>query len=137
MRHTLPVQNGKKGLQTTVYPGHLGDYLNNVAVVYTPEGLCFSHNGDQNAGQIAQDTLWLFHIKNQHKIDVLMYNSYMRPAWIKGFDPDLAISAHENELGHSIHSRHSFWKMHERSKSIPYPLFVMSWGEAFHYIQEN
>jgi L-ascorbate metabolism protein UlaG (beta-lactamase superfamily) len=137
MRHTLPVQNGKQELKTTVYPGHQGDYLNNVAVVYTPEGLCFSHNGDQNAGQIEEDTLWLFDIKNQHQIDVLMYNSYMSPTWIRGFDPDLVISAHENELGHGIHSRHPFWKMHRRAESIRYPLLVMSWGEAFHYIPKN
>ena len=74
-RHILPLQNGNKELETTIYPRHQGDYLNNVAVVYTPEGLCFSHNGDQNAGQMAEDTLWLFDIKNQHQIDVLMYNS--------------------------------------------------------------
>ena len=135
--HTLPIQNGINELETTVYPGHQGDYLNNVAVVYSPEGLCFSHNGDQNAGQIAEDTLWLFDIKNQHQIDVLMYNSYMSPTWISGFDPDLVISAHENELGHGIHSRHPFWKMHERSESIPFPVLVMSWGEAFHYIPKN
>ena len=136
-RHTLPVQHGRKELETIIYPGHQGNYLNNVAVVYTPEGLCLSHNGDQNAGQIAEDTIWLFNIKNQHKIDVLMYNSYMRPTWIHGFDPDLVISAHENELGHGIHSRHPFWKMHRRAESIPYPLLVMSWGEAFHYIPKN
>ncbi len=52
-------------------------------------------------------------------------------------DPDLVISAHENELGHGIHSRHPFWKMHKRSKSIAYPLLVMSWGEAFHYYSKN
>ena len=107
-RHTLPVQSGRKEVKTTVYPGHQGDYLNNVVVVYTPEGLCFSHNGDQNAGQIAEDTLWFFDIRNQHQMDVLMYNAYMSPAWIKGFDPVLVISAHENVLGHGIHSRHPF-----------------------------
>jgi len=136
-RHILPVQNGKQKLKTTIYPGHQGDYLNNVAVVYTPEGLCLSHNGDQNSGQAAEDTLWLFDIKSQHNIDVLMYNSYMSQTWIRGFDPDLVISAHENELGHGIHSRHPFWKMHRRAESIPYPLLVMSWGEAFHYKPKN
>jgi hypothetical protein len=137
MTNTWPEKTAKQEINTTVYPGHQGDYLNNVAVVYTPEGLCFSHNGDQNAGQIEEDTLWLFDIKNQHQIDVLMYNSYMSPTWIRGFDPDLVISAHENELGHGIHSRHPFWKMHRRAESIPYPLLVMSWGEAFHYIPKN
>lgn len=133
-KQTLSVQNGKRALETYIYPGHQGDYLNNVVVVHTPEGLCLSHNGDQNAGQMEKDTLWLFDIRNHHKIDVLMYNSYMRPAWISGFDPELVISAHENELGHGIHSRHPFWRMHERSRTIPYPLLVIAWGESFHYV---
>ena len=136
-KQVLPIQNGEKELKTIIYPGHQGDYLNNVSIVYTPEGYCFSHNGDQNAGHSAQDTLWLFDIKNQHQIDFLMYNSYMSPTWIRGFDPDLVISAHENELGHGIHSRHPFWKMHKRSESIVYPLLVMSWGESFHYIPKK
>jgi L-ascorbate metabolism protein UlaG (beta-lactamase superfamily) len=136
-KQSLSIQNGENTLETVIYPGHQGDYLNNVAVVYTPEGLCFSHNGDQNAGQIEGDTLWLFDIGNHHRIDVLMYNSYMRPAWISGFDPELVISAHENELGHGIHSRHPFWRMHERAETIPYPLLVLAWGESFHYVPEK
>jgi len=133
MKHILPVGKGKYELKATIYPGHQGDYLNNVSVIYTPEDFCFSHNGDQNAGHIAEDTIWLHDIKNHHQVDVLLYNSYMSPTWISGFDPDLVISAHENELGHGIHSRHPFWKMHKRSKSLTYPLLVMSWGESFHY----
>lgn len=136
-KQVLPLQNGKQSLEATIYPGHQGDYLNNVSVVYTPEGYCFSHNGDQNAGQAAEDTLWLFDIKNQHQIDVLMYNAYMSIHWIRGFDPDLVLSAHENELGHGIHSRHGFWKMHKRSELIANPLLVMSWGESFHYIPKK
>lgn len=131
--HKIPVQNGKKELEAVIYPGHQGDYFNNVTVVYTPEGICISHNGDQNAGQIDTDSVWLFNIYKQHKIDVLMYNSYMSHDWIKGFDPKLVISGHENELGHGIHSRHPYWKMHERSKKIPYDLLVMTWGESFNY----
>jgi L-ascorbate metabolism protein UlaG (beta-lactamase superfamily) len=131
--HKIPVQGGKKELRAMIYPGHQGDILNNVPVVYTPEGLCFSHNGDQNSGQVENDTVWLFNIYKQHDIDVLLYNSYMRPDWIKGFDPKLVISGHENELGHGIHSRHPYWKMHERMKPIPYPVVVMAWGESFHY----
>lgn len=136
-KQLLPIRNDGLELETFIYPGHQGDYLNNVVVLLTPEGLCFSHNGDQNAGQAATDTLWLFDIKNQHKIDVLMYNSYMSPTWISGFDPDLVLSAHENELGHGIHSRHPFWKMHKRSEYIDCPLLVMSWGESYHYIPKR
>jgi hypothetical protein len=133
----LPIKNGNKELEAIIFPGHQGDYLNNISLVYTPEGYCFSHNGDQNYGHAAEDTLWLFDIKNKHQIDVLMYNSYMSPTWIRGFDPDLVLSAHENELGHGIHSRHPFWKMHKRAESIIYPLLVMSWGESFHYIPKK
>ena len=133
-KQQVPLAGGQKTVEAIIYPGHQGDYLNNVSVVYSPEGLCFSHNGDQNAGNIQEDTLWLNEIGKRHEIDFLMYNSYMRPEWISGFDPELVISAHENELGHGIHSRHPFWRMHERSATIPYPLLVMSWGEAYHYI---
>ena len=129
----IPVQNGKIILEAVIYPGHQGDYLNNVPVVYTPEGMVFSHNGDQNAGQIEIDSIWLFNVHKDHPIDVLLYNSYMKPEWIKGFDPKLVISGHENELGHGIHSRHPYWKMHQRMESIPYPLVVMTWGESFSF----
>jgi len=135
--HKIPVQNGKHELVTKIYPGHQSNYLNNVTVVTTPEGLCFSHNGDQNGGKIAEDSVWLFNIYKQHEIDVLLYNSYMRPEWIKGFNPKLVISGHENELGHGIHSRHPYWKMHERMKPFPYPVLVMSWGESFHFYKKQ
>jgi L-ascorbate metabolism protein UlaG (beta-lactamase superfamily) len=133
LEHSIPVKNGDSEMMAKIYPGHQGDYLNNVVVFTTPENLCISHNGDQNAGQIAKDTMWLFNIHKHHNIDVLLYNSYMQPSWIKGFNPKLVISGHENELGHGIHSRHPYWKMHERSKSIPYPLIVMTWGESYLY----
>lgn len=133
--HKLPVQNGNKTLEVVIYPGHQGKILNNIPVVYTPDGYCFSHNGDQNYGNMKVDTVWINDIKNHHKIDVLMYNSYMSSNWIKGFDPELVLTAHENELGHGIHSRIPYWKIHKRLESISYPYVVMAWGEKYYYLK--
>jgi len=135
--HILPIQKGKQELKVVIYPGHQGDYLNNIPVVYTPDGFCLSHNGDQNYGNMAQDTIWLFNIKDHHRINVLMYNSYMSSDWISGFNPELVITGHENELGHGIHSRHPYWEMHQRLKSVPYSFVVMAWGEKYHYFSKK
>lgn len=134
--HTLSIQNGKQKLKVVIYPGHQDKILNNIPVIYTPDNLCFSHNGDQNSGNMAQDTTWLFNIKDHHNIDVLMYNSYMSSKWISGFDPELVITGHENEFGHGIGHRIPYWEIHHRLKSVPYPYVVMAWGEKYHYIKE-
>jgi len=135
--HSLPIQEGKQELKVVIYPGHQKDILNNIPVIYTPDGFCFSHNGDQNYGNMAEDTLWIHNIKDHHQIDVLMYNSYMSSSWISGFEPELVMTAHENELGHGIHSRHPYWEMHARLKSIPYPFVVTAWGEKYHYFKKS
>jgi hypothetical protein len=131
------IQEGKQELKIIIYHGHQKDILNNIPVIYTPDGFCFSHNGDQNYGNMKEDTVWINDIKNHHKIDVLMYNSYMSSNWISGFDPELVMTAHENELGHGIHSRHPYWEMHARLKSIPYPFVVTAWGEKYHYFKKS
>ncbi|SHF20664.1 hypothetical protein SAMN05444274_10439 [Mariniphaga anaerophila] len=134
---TLRCGDGEKVLKVVVYPGHQGDLLNNVPVIYTPDGLCISHNGDQNLGRNPQDTLWINSIKQNHQIDVFMYNSYMHQSAIYGFNPKLVLTGHENELGHGIHSRHGSWKYHERLDPMPYPYIITAWGEKYHYFKKT
>ncbi|NND06840.1 MAG: hypothetical protein HKN87_10715 [Saprospiraceae bacterium] len=133
IKHAIPIRDGTIKLEAVIYPGHQGELLNNVPIIYMPEGYCISHNGDQNQGQIAQDSLWMNTIKEAHNLDVLLYNSYMHQRWIPKFNPKLVVSGHENELSHGIHSRHPYWAMHQRLKPMDYPLVVMVWGERFDY----
>lgn len=37
----LPIQNGNNELDAIIYPGHQGDYLNNVSIVYTLKVIAF------------------------------------------------------------------------------------------------
>ena len=134
--HNLSYQDGKKALKVVIYPGHQAnhDMYNNVPVIYTPDGLCISHTGDQNIrDNNPQDTVWIHDIKNHHKVDVLMYGVYMPHPLIKGFDPKLVIAGHENEMGHGIHSRFPYWRVHDRLKTLPYPYVILTWGEKYHY----
>lgn len=131
--HTLPVQNGNQELKLVVHPGHqyVGfDILNNIPVVYTPEGLSFSHTGDQDSWN---DSLMISEIKDSHEIDILMCHSLMDVEWLRGFDPHMILPGHENEMSHPIHRRWSYWDKYARLDLLPYPYVVISWGEKYHY----
>ena len=145
---TLPVQGGKQILEVIVYPGHQGENIeNNVSLVKTPEGLSFSHMGDQSN---SDDFEWIDEVGNNHVVDVLMPNCWttdiVRVA--KGFNPALVITGHENEMGHTIDHREPYWLTYQRregsdrfggSSELGYdtPLILMTWGESYHYKREN
>ncbi len=145
---TLPVQGGKQILEVIVYPGHQGENIdNNVSLVKTPEGLSFSHMGDQsNSG----DFEWIDEVGNNHAVDVLMPNCWTTDIArvAKGFNPVLIITGHENEMGHTIDHREPYWLTYQRkegsdrfggSSEIGYdtPLILMTWGESYHYKKEK
>ena len=144
----LPVQGGLKKLKVVVYPGHQGENIeNNVSLVITPEGLSFSHMGDQSN---SNDFEWIDEVGNNHVVDVLMPNCWttdiVRVA--NGFSPALIITGHENEMGHTIDHREPYWLTYQRREGsdrfggqsdIGYdtPLILMTWGESYHYKREN
>lgn len=126
-----------KGLKLKVinYPGHQESLINNVYLVITSEGLSFLHSGDQ---MNKEDFSWIDHVWENHKIDVAMINSwamYPEQRVEKGFRPNIIIPGHENELGHSIDHRESYWLNDVRlgDKSV-FPWVQMVWGEKYHYI---
>ena len=145
---SLPVQGGKLILKVVVYPGHQGENIeNNVSLVITPEGLSFSHMGDQSN---SNDFEWIDEVGNNHVVDVLMPNCWttdiVRVA--KGFNPALIITGHENEMGHTIDHREPYWLTYQRRdgsdrfggrSGVGYdtPLILMTWGESYHYKREN
>ena len=141
---TLSVKGGGQTLEVVVYPGHQGEQIeNNVSLVRTPDGLCFAHMGDQsNAG----DFSWIDEVHSHFDVDVLLPNCWTTDIVrvIKGFEPEVVITGHENELGHTIDHREPYWLSYQRREGsdrfdgnldIGYdtPLILMTWGESYHY----
>ena len=141
----LPVQGGKRQLRVVVYPGHQGPETdNNVCLVITPEQLSFCQTGDQWDG--GHDFDWIDQVGSHHRVDVLLPNCWTMDIVrvVKGFDPQLIITGHENEMGHTIDHREPYWLTYQRkvgsdrfggSRLVGYdrPLLVMTWGESYHY----
>jgi L-ascorbate metabolism protein UlaG (beta-lactamase superfamily) len=143
---TLPIENGREELKVVIYPGNqMRSHRNNVPLVITPEGYSISHMGDQiNEGNFMIDYEWIDVVKNHHKVDILI-----PPCWtneihriVQGFDPELVIPGHENELGHPVDDRVPYWGDSEyleltypELKKSDYPLVLMVWGESYHYVR--
>lgn len=125
-------------LRVVVFPGHQEEtILNNVYLVFTPEGISVLHTGDQsNTG----DFVWIDHIGDNYPVDVAMVNSwsyYPGQRLANGIRPKLIIPGHENELGHSIDHREPYWLNYNRlGDGIKYPWIQMTWGESYHYIHK-
>lgn len=127
----------EKGIKLSyiTFPGHQGEtVLNNVYLVFTPEGFSFSHTGDQS---FAKDFEWIDKIGDNFKVDVVMTNSWSSTPELrlaKGYRPRLIISAHENELGHTIDHREPYWlneiRLGDKSR---FPWIQMAWGEKYSY----
>jgi len=129
----LPLRGGQVELDVVIYPGHQGDDLpNNVTLVFTPDGISFCQTGDQSNDD---DFEWIDQVGANHQVDVLMPNCWTTDIarLVAGIDPELVITGHENELGHSIDHREPYWLTYDRMSRSPYPLVVMTWGESFHY----
>lgn len=130
---SLPLK--QMNLKVVTCPGHQGnDILNNVYLVFSPEGICFAHTGDQsNSG----DLEWIDKIGDSFHVDVLMVNSWSYfPEFrlAKGFRPELIIPGHENELNHSIDHREPYWLNCVRLGDDPsFPWIQMAPGEKYHY----
>jgi len=145
---TLPVQGGELMLKVVVYPGHQGENIeNNVSLVITPEGLSFSHMGDQSN---SNDFEWIDEVGNIHNVDVLMPNCWTTDIVRvdSGFSPAIIITGHENEMGHTIDHREPYWLTYQRregsdrfggSIGVGYdtPLILMTWGESYHYKRDR
>jgi len=144
----LPIQNGTRQLSVVVYPGQQyqsGGVPNNVVLIFTPEGMSFAHNGDQINDpypEYQEDYKWIDHVGEKHRVDVLMTNCWLSDIYrfTRGFDPELVIPGHENELGHPIFDRVPYWgDAAELKLTYPellaskYPVLQMTWGESYLY----
>lgn len=128
----LRLDKKEMDLNVVVYPGHQGaDILNNVILIYTPEGYTLCHTGDQS---FKADFDWIDDVHVHHKIDILIPNCWTTdpPRAARGFHPHLIIPAHENELGHTIDHREAY-TLNYSKWNVPYNKIIMTWGESFHY----
>ncbi len=132
---TLKIQDGKQFLKVVNYPGHQGkDIENNVPLVFSPEGMSFVQTGDQSGPESDWD--WIDEVGIKNRVDVLFPNCWTPDIHrvVKGFNPKLVITGHENEMGHTIDHRESNWLTYTRLKGSPYPFLLLTWGESYHYI---
>lgn len=126
----VALKSGQK-LQVRIYPGHQSNMMNNVYAVTTPEKYTVCHTGDQHN---KQDMEWIANVKNHSpRIDALMINCWTRNLTkaIEGFNPHYVLTGHENEMGHTIDHRESFWLTFKKIAPTKYPYVVMAWGEWF------
>jgi L-ascorbate metabolism protein UlaG (beta-lactamase superfamily) len=138
-KQKISLPQKKTDLEVMVCPGHQGeDILNNVYLVYTPDGICLAHTGDQSN---SEDLSWIDKIGDNNSIDVLMINSWSYyPGFrlAKGFHPRLIIPGHENELNHTIDHREPYWLNYIRlGDDASFPWIQMAPGEKFHYFSAN
>lgn len=132
-RRPVRIQNGRVTLEVATYPGHQVKTPNNFYVIYTPDGISFSHNGDQANDE---DFNWIDQIGDHQQVDVFLANCTAIQRMLDGVDADIIITGHENELGHRIEVRIPNWHVYELQEESTYPLVLMAWGEEFHYLPE-
>ena len=123
---SLPAKNATLTVQ--VYPGRQGNILNNVYAITLPEGQTIMHTGDQDYS----DDL-VAKISGSIKVDILLVQCWMIPMekFVSGVRPKLVISGHENEMGHTIDHRESYWLTFRRMVDVKVPFVVMAWGESY------
>ena len=121
-----------------VLPGHQDNIYNNINVVeFHGEGTV-AQTGDQWNGP---DLSWIVNVYKHYNIDVLMPNCWIHDMEesIRGFNPKLIITGHENELGeHSIDHREAYWVTIKKMEAMPnlnIPYVLMTWGEWYDYLK--
>lgn len=143
-KQTLAIRNKSILLDVVIYPGHqMKKNLNNVPLVFTPEGITVSHMGDQiNEGDFMIDYDWIDQVAKNYAVDILLPPGWTNELFriVKGFDPKLVIPGHENELGHTVDDRVPFWGdstylelTNDELYKSQYSVIQMIWGESFHY----
>lgn len=125
------LKNGKS-VQVRIFPGHQSELLNNLYVVTTEDKHTVAHTGDQYH---KEDIEWIMNIqKDIPQPDALIVNCWTNRMsdLVNGFNPQLVITGHENEMGHTIDHREAFWLTFQKMEKISKDYLVMGWGEWYH-----
>lgn len=140
IRHEVPfdtiLATTRHNLKVKIFPGHQDELQNNIYVVTMPEGYTVAHTGDEWEDNQMD---WIPTVSTQlpKQLDVLIVDcwAYKLNEFIKGFNPKVVVTGHENELGHTIDHREAFWLTYYKMETlaIPTPYVIMSWGEWYDY----
>lgn len=127
---TVPFAN--LGMTLKILPGHQDDIYNNIYVLTFKNGISVAHTGDQYN---QEDLKWIDNIRNEMHIDVLLVNCWINSLerTVKGFNPRLIITGHENEMEHTIDHREAYWMTMRKYAPLPYTNVLMTWGENYLY----
>jgi hypothetical protein len=68
-------------------------------------------------------------------VDIYLPNCWMPDLdrAVRGVNPRLVITGHENEMAHTVPHREDYTQTYNRLHGIPYPALVMTWGESYAY----
>lgn len=120
--------NGVK-LDCTIIPGHQDHLQNNIVIARTPSGFGACMTGDQwHDG----DKEWIFDLKGKiPPVDLLITHcwAYNLPEFVGAFSPRVAVTSHENELGHTADHREALWLSLRKAEATDPQCVVMTWGE--------
>ncbi|HUU27718.1 MAG TPA: hypothetical protein VM123_07890 [archaeon] len=121
------------GLRFMVFPGHQGSDITNNVYLVQADSIRVMHTGDQSNS--ADFAAWIDGLGRRYHVDILHPNCWTTdlPRMIREVDPQVVITGHENELGHTVDHRESFAKTYSNLQAVEHPYVVMSWGERFHY----
>jgi len=138
--HSVSIRNGTQVLKVIAYPGHQGNApLNNVHLVITPDGFTVVQTGDQSGFEgPGGDFDWIAQIGRDHQVDVLLPNCWgnVLGRTIRGVNPELVITGHENEMSHTVDHREDYTQTYNHLFELRYPAIVMTWGESYHYLKD-
>ena len=78
---------------------------------------------------------WIDYVKDHWQVDVLMVNNWTPDLQrvVRGFDPQVVIPGHENEIGHAVEDRKPWFMDYDRVRGMSYPSIIMTWGESYFF----
>lgn len=133
--HSIPIRDGSQILKVVAYPGHQGTALIvNVYLVTTPDGFTVMHTGDQWGFEgPGGDFDWIAQVGRDHDVDVLLPNCWGNELGrtIRGVNPALVITGHENEMSHTVDHREDYTQTYNHLFESRFPAIVMAWGESY------
>ncbi len=119
------------GLIYHAYPGHQGDFANDVFVV-TGDGITTMQTGDQSNDDDFE--AWIDSVDVEYDVDVLLPNVWTTDMnrMLRGVNPRVVIPGHENELGHNFEHREPYAQAYEKLERLERAWQIMAWGERVH-----